>query len=114
LDNPTAEKQQLFEAVYQYARQNFNYCMEQNGNLSPKDYVDIWRRTIPLDTYYANGIKQQQPALKDLPEQFKSSWQRQIKDRSLSADHWGQTIGVRVKLLQKTETGKERCVTSII
>jgi hypothetical protein len=31
-----------------------------------------------------------------------------------SKDNWQLAIGVRVKLLQKTETGKERCVTSII
>jgi len=81
----TAEKQQLFDTVYQYATQNFNRYMEQNGNLTPKDYVDIWGRVEPLDTYYANGTKQ--PALKDLPEKFKSSWQGQIKERSVSGEY---------------------------
>ena len=81
----TAEKQQLFDTVYQYATQNFNRYMELNGNLLPKNYVDIWGRDFTIDTYHANWIKQH--ALKDLPELFKSSWQGQIKERSVSGEY---------------------------
>ena len=80
-----AEKQQLFDTVYQYATQNFNRYMEQNGNLMPQEYVDIWGHVLPIDTDQAIWIKQ--PALKDLPEKFKSNWQGQIKERSVSGEY---------------------------
>jgi uncharacterized protein YecT (DUF1311 family) len=68
-----AEKKILFDAVYGYARSNYERYMAQGGKLSPETYTELDGRGRTLRLGPDSRDDSENP--KYLPEKFKKNWQ---------------------------------------